>query len=117
MTTTTYSTNNSGGDWWLDDNDWLALEAAGWNVAWVKDEDPAAQFSRNSGGSGRWLGALATEASREGLTMRQAIAEWEAVTGERSNAMGCSCCGVPHSFSTDDGDYYSPSFPAYGDSY
>ena len=28
-----YITNNSGGSWWLsDDDDWKALEAAGWKV-------------------------------------------------------------------------------------
>ena len=27
-----YSSNNSGGSWWLSDEDWKKLEAAGWNV-------------------------------------------------------------------------------------
>ena len=30
-----YNSNNSGGGWWLDDQDWKALEAAGWKVAWA----------------------------------------------------------------------------------
>jgi len=29
-----YSSNNSGGAWWLKDEDWKALEAAGWKVVW-----------------------------------------------------------------------------------
>ena len=29
-----YSSNNSGGRWWLKDEDWIALEKAGWTVAW-----------------------------------------------------------------------------------
>jgi hypothetical protein len=29
-----YSSNNSGGSWWLKDADWLALERAGWHVEW-----------------------------------------------------------------------------------
>lgn len=29
-----YSSNNSGGSWWLSDKHWLALEAAGWRVEW-----------------------------------------------------------------------------------
>ena len=29
-----YITNNSGGSWWLSDDDWKALEAAGWKVEW-----------------------------------------------------------------------------------
>ena len=30
-----YESNNSGGDWWLSDNDWLTLARAGWMVEWV----------------------------------------------------------------------------------
>lgn len=29
-----YSSNNSGGGWWLKDEDWQALAAAGWDVIW-----------------------------------------------------------------------------------
>lgn len=29
-----YNSNNSGGHWWLDDEDWLALEKAGWKIQW-----------------------------------------------------------------------------------
>ena len=116
MTVVEYSSNNSGGNWWLDDDDWVALEKAGWTVNWVKDETPS-RYTRRADEDGRWIGALATTASREGLSMREAIAEWEAVTGESSSALGCSCCGTPHTFSDDEGNYYSPEFPAYGDSY
>lgn len=35
-----YSSNNSGGSWWLRDTDWFALEKGGWKVEWVAgDED------------------------------------------------------------------------------
>ena len=61
MTTTTYRSNNSGGGWWLNDDDWKALESAGWDVEWVKAGD------RFADENGRWLGALATTASRSGL--------------------------------------------------
>lgn len=112
-----YSSNNSGGSWWLTDANWMALEEAGWKVEWFKDQEG---FFR-PGKDGRWLGALASRASREGLTLGEAIREWEDVTGQSANALGCSCCGTPHSFSFegDDGesDYYSPSFPMYGESY
>ena len=33
-----YDSNNSGGNWWLDDNDWKALEAAGWKVDWESEK-------------------------------------------------------------------------------
>jgi len=29
-----YDSNNSGGGWWLDDEDWRKLEVAGWTVNW-----------------------------------------------------------------------------------
>lgn len=29
-----YSSNNSGGDWWLSDADWIGLADAGWEVVW-----------------------------------------------------------------------------------
>lgn len=34
MKTIQYSSNNSGGKWWLKDADWAALERAGWEVKW-----------------------------------------------------------------------------------
>jgi hypothetical protein len=113
-----YSSNNSGGYWWLDDDNWLALEKAGWNVDWMRDKE-ATLFHKP--GEERWLGALAQSASREGLSLRDAITEWEDVTHADSRALGCSCCGVPHSFTFlgDNGehDYYSPEFPEFGEEY
>lgn len=113
-----YSSNNSGGSWWLSDSDWKALEDAGWTVDWfvIKDNEWITPDK-----NGRWLGALATHATREGLTLREAIAEWEFVTGQYSNELGCSCCGPPHSFTFTGDDkkteYYSPSYPSFGDRY
>jgi hypothetical protein len=86
-----YSANNSGGHWWLEDEDWHALEQAGWNVKWVKDDD---HFK----GKERWLGALAREATIECESIEVAIAKWEHVTGQNSQDQGCSCCGTPHNF-------------------
>lgn len=80
--TVRYSSNNSGGSWWLSDEDWHALEYVGWHVEW-RD---------------RFLGALATAATREGLSFDEAVAEWERITGEDAEAEGCSCCGQPHYF-------------------
>jgi hypothetical protein len=90
-----YSSNNSGGHWWLTDENWHALEAAGWQVRWVKD-NPDGLFPADGV---RWLGALATEATREGLTLGEAVAEWESVTGAFAEDEGCVCCGQPHYFS------------------
>lgn len=93
-----YSSNNSGGNWWLSDEDWIALEKAGWNVEWRKN---------------RFLGALATEASRTGLNLMEAVSEWESVTNLNSLSAGCPCCGPPHNFTLyDDNGNYIDSGPS-----
>lgn len=93
--TIVYRSNNSGGSWWLTDANWLALEKAGWNVDWVKDQTDRLFMKA---GEDRWLGALATSASKEGTDPDALISEWESITGQDSNAEGCNCCGEPHSF-------------------
>ena len=81
-----YSSNNSGGSWWLSDEDWKKLEAAGWKVAW---REP------------KYLDALATSASKNFPSEEDAIREWEEVTGQDASDQGCECCGQPHSFYQD----------------
>jgi hypothetical protein len=90
-----YSSNNSGGYWWLSDRDWEALEEAGWVVDWVKS-DPAMKGLRDANGT--WLGAKATNAKRYGLPLELAIAEWSMITGQSAEDEGCDCCGQPHNF-------------------
>lgn len=99
-----YDSNNSGGHWWLKDEHWKALETAGWEVRWYATEGDRI-FKADE--DGRWLGALASHATRHGLTLREAAEEWERVTGESSTEAGCACCGQPHSFTEydDDGKY------------
>ena len=102
-----YTANNSGGHWWLKDKDWKALEKAGWKVHWIaKDKDAM----KDSDGK-RFLGALATEATRNGLTLQEAVAEWEKVTGLDSTKPGCSCCGQPHCFRATEGGCPAGSGP------
>lgn len=120
-----YESNNSGGSWWMKDEDRLALEAAGWKVQWSRLENkytdkgdyeratdgtpllvPLGQgnspFSsmacQGLDGEYRYLGALATRAFRVGLSLREAADEWEKITGYSATDAGCSCCGQPHSF-------------------
>jgi len=96
-----YESNNSGGSWWLTDDDWRALEEAGWDVAWF-----ATQEGRyfQPGDDGRWLGALARSASKEVERPQDAIDEWSRITGQSPSEEGCNCCGPPHSFSYRDED-------------
>jgi hypothetical protein len=89
-----YHSNNSGGRWWLKDKDWFALENAGWVVQWAKNNTEFFRPDEN----GRYLGALARSAYREGLHIREAVEEWERTTGQSSTDAGCPCCGQPHYF-------------------
>lgn len=91
-----YSSNNSGGSWWLKDEDWKNLEKAGWNVEWVAEESDSFLSSMNK--DGRWLGALATTASKSFPSVQVGIKEWEKITGQKADVEGCNCCGAPHTF-------------------
>ena len=97
-----YSSNNSGGNWWLTDDHWFKLEKAGWKVDWIRD-------NKFYCGEVRWLGCLANSATRYDLNMQDAVEEWEWITGMSSTEPGCSCCGQPHYFTEydDDGNYVS----------
>jgi hypothetical protein len=101
----TYSSNNSGGGWWLKDEDWYKLEEAGWKIKWHKDQK-GKWFKADA--EGRWLGALAGEASKNFKTVREAMEEFERITGQDVTDEGCNCCGAPHSFNwTKDGWQYA----------
>lgn len=121
-----YRSNNSGGSWWLSDEQWLALEAAGWTVEWVRDEEKrreariaalraegkekeASEWERWPAmkRGERWLGALATTATKDFPSPADAVREWERITGLVASDEGCNCCGAPHSFSWDgpNGEY------------
>lgn len=119
-----YRHNNSGGSWWLTDDDWYALEAAGWIVHWQHDEseqhgdlvhEPSqwpslghhhgythplvpVQAPPRGKREGRQLGALATSAAKETADPAATVAEWERITGQSASDEGCNCCGSPHSF-------------------
>lgn len=133
----TYSSNNSGGSWWLEDSDWDALEAAGWVVHWHHDaDDPSHEHADASEWAGishshaysdrlvavekptsdafRWLGALAKSASKATDDPDAAIAEFESLTNQSADDEGCNCCGPPHNFSFTDSEgknHYFDSAP------
>jgi hypothetical protein len=68
-----FSENNSGGSWWLDESQYNALAAAGWEVG-----DRSAKKKFNS--------------------LEEGEKEWEYLTGRNSNEGGCECCGRPYQF-------------------
>jgi hypothetical protein len=109
-----YSSNNSGGRWWLKDKDWEKLRKAGWVIhdfAYEKAEweaKPAAEKAERSwdplrwwdekDGERRYMGALAKEAHLECETPADAIRSFEKATGLKASDEGCNCCGPPHNF-------------------
>lgn len=99
----TYKSNNSGDLWPLTDQHWKDLETAGWVVSWFKD-DP--EYAVNS--EGRWLRALAAEASKDFETIQDCVAEWIRITSLDVTDEGCPCCGEPHIFSCEK-DYWDGS--------
>lgn len=116
-----YSSNNSGGSWWLKDEDWKALEEAGWDVQWgelefcfsnwrgrspvicasaeVCEGHPEYTSYEQAKKGGGFLGAVAMKASFKCETPEEAIRSFQEVTGQDPGAEGCNCCGPPHIFS------------------
>lgn len=107
-----YTSNNSGGVWWLSDQNWKDLEIAGWSVQWESltqnyDKEGFPEFidkpdkfaQRDDDGKYRRLGALAVYAYRPNCSsIKEAGNEWEGITGESALDSGCPCCGQPHRF-------------------
>lgn len=121
-----YSSNNSGGDWWLKRGDWEALEKAGWRVEWgglyfcnskypglfgkgvperyVPCPEGAVCHGHRMAESADtvkelWLGAHAKRATLECGSRDAAVESWEETLGMDASEEGCSCCGAPHYFS------------------
>lgn len=104
------SENNSGGGWWLSDEDWRNLAKAGWVVDWAENRAKSADSWMRSSveldehGVWRYMGALASEAKRYGVSLRVAVAEFRDITGQDPDEEGCSCCGQPHYLSAYDAE-------------
>ncbi len=106
-----YSSNNSGGSWWLKDKDWKNLEKAGWKIVYEDqeyvyekgnyafDSKGFPKLTRREKNGNRWLGALSTTAFKFFPSVKDAISEWEEITGQNAEDEGCDCCGQPHNFS------------------
>lgn len=96
-----YRSNNSGGSWWLDDKDWMALEKAWWYVYWwwyCNSYNNRRYNSVEEVWNNRYLGALATSAIIKCSTIEEAIEIFENVTWHYNGERWCSCCWKPHSF-------------------
>ena len=116
-----YNPNNSGGSWWLSDEDWKNLEKNGWKVVWANQEfiykngnfvydkngypktRPKTENDYGYSEDGRWLGTLARYAFKHFDSVRECLQEFEKITGQDVSEEGCNCCGAPHLFSWDSG--------------
>jgi hypothetical protein len=110
-----YTTNNSGGSFWLSDQKWLDLEQAGWTVMWGEHyDDSTKQVVRYAsyqdlvaaGPKARFLNTAARRALimlpdlpiPDSVLERLAKDVWGIATGMDPDAKGCDCCGPPHAF-------------------
>ncbi len=84
--TTEFSENNSGGEWWLSGENYIALKEAGWDWAGSHKAEYTTEVH-----------ALSMKEARTVGTMR-AIESWETATRKDSDAQGCPCCGPPFRF-------------------
>ena len=120
-----YTSNNSGGSWWLSDDDWKNLEKAGWTIIWGGEYFCHTKFSfhekpenkpepcksdkkcpghrcfdswEEMTNDDKWLGALAKSAYKDFNSIIEALKEFEKITGQNVSDEGCNCCGAPHGF-------------------
>ena len=85
-----YYANNSGGSDWLTPGEWHNLRSAGWELQSFDGPIPDnADLKKHR----------PKYARRYGLSMRDAIDEFERLTNQDAGDPGCSCCGPPHEFS------------------
>jgi hypothetical protein len=77
----------------LTDRNWDDLAAAGWDVEWKSASPDALPFHPILD-----IDNYTGTATRSGLDLSGAIAEWQRITGERADAQGCRYCGQPHRF-------------------
>ncbi len=99
-----YSTNNSGGSYWLKKADWQALQEAGWLIMDFNNATYGANGNHVPDKDG--LPTVSHPAELENAhyaykkfdTIQDALGEFESLTGQDVSEEGCNCCGAPHSF-------------------
>ena len=97
-----YYSSNSGGRDWLNEEQWKKLEKAGWrlfgfdNVAYEGNDYKLDKdgLPEKTGETDRYKYAF-----KRFDTPKEALLEFEELTGEDTTAEGCNCCGPPHCFS------------------
>lgn len=102
-----YLTGVSGGDTFMDDDDWDRLERAGWVIDWAAhyansptvyfDEATALYRFHNSN-------LAAKKAYLPNATLNEALQSFDSNTTADYTDTGCDCCGPPHHFTEYDKD-------------
>jgi len=82
-----FSENNSGGSFWLTQENYDALKARGWVGEGILEDRYAGRRLR-----------------RYDTSMIMALAEFEDATGWDPDEEGCGCCGQPFNFYKYDDD-------------
>lgn len=113
-----YRSNNSGGHFWISEEDWKNLEKAGWVIKWIweswawdeenkiiLDENGLPKKEQRLDYDGKpmkvgslFCGTKAMYAVKDFNSIEEAIEEFESITGQDVYNLGCDCCGPPHSF-------------------
>jgi hypothetical protein len=86
---------NNGGQEWIDDDMWKALEAAGWKVDWSEKRSLRRTATKD------YTGVVTDCPSFDFMTgmERQALDDIEAIIGDpydREDRMYCDCCDYPY---------------------
>jgi hypothetical protein len=88
----TFSENNSGGCWWLKQEQYANLFKVWWKPGRECYDGTVRGASR----------IIVLDAIDEDVALaaasKLAIMEWEKATGENADEIGCTCCGPPYQF-------------------
>ncbi len=88
-----FEENNSGGHWWLKREDYDKLLANGWTCN-IPDTDPRAKKPWHEGDDVLYGERKYT--SKEFSTIKDAVEDWQRITGRNFWEQGCNCCGAPY---------------------
>lgn len=103
-----YSTNNSGGSFWLTEKEWKNLEDHGWKLfnhddhiyesGNYKYDEHGLPMRKEPRAKDSIFKQYAHYAFKHFPSVEDAEREFEELTEQHVNDEGCECCGKPHYF-------------------